>query len=430
MAARTPRLAPEVRRTQLLDVTLDLITEEGFAAVTVEAVARRAGVTRPVIYDQFGDLDGLLVALLDREEEAALTPLLAIVGQDLGDDVDPEAFLVYAVQTFFEAVLAAPRTWRLVVMPPRGRTPELEARVGASRAVIVARVAALLRWGIERRGGPDGLDAELFARIVVAAGEDGVRLMLDHPERFPPQRLADLAREGIALLPPDARPAGQAPPTLPDLGPPRVTPAPAAGTRMPQADRRRQLIGVALELVAHEGFDALTMEEVARRAGVSKVVVYRSFANVGVLLLALLRVADRRTSATLERLLPTDPSGRTPASLLGEALAALLAAAEHDPPLWRLALLRPELAPKPVQAIIDRRRSALAKQLRPLVRWGLDGVGAEASGVDVEVLTRLLLSAGEELVRVVLDEPRTPADEVLGNVWALLDRLPVVGSDA
>lgn len=425
MASRTPRLAPEVRRTQLLDVTLDLITEEGFAAVTVEAVARRAGVTRPVIYDQFGDLDGLLVALLDREEAAALTPLLAIVGEDLGDDVDPEAFLVYAVETFFTAVLDAPRTWRLVVMPPRGRTPELEARVTASRAVIVARVAALLAWGIDRRGGPDGLDPALLARIVVAAGEDGVRMMLDDPDRFPPRRLAVLAREGLALLPPDATPAGAPAPSLP-VRPPRAEPEPPApGRRMPQADRRRQLIGVALDLVAAEGFDALTMEEVARRAGVSKVVVYRSFANVGVLLLALLRVADRRTSATLERLLPTDPTGRTPASLLGEALAALLAAAERDPPLWRLALLRPELAPKPVQAIIDRRRSALAKQLRPLVRWGLDGVGARASGVDVEVLTRLLLSAGEELVRVVLDEPRTPADELLETVWALLDRLPV-----
>ncbi|MTD46095.1 TetR family transcriptional regulator [Conexibacter sp. W3-3-2] len=436
VASRTPRLAPEVRRAQLLDTTLDLITEEGFAAVSVEAVARRAGVTRPVIYDQFGDLDGLMVALLDREEAAALQPLLAIVGEDQGDDVDPEAFLVEAVETFCEAVLAAPRTWRLVVMPPRGRSPELEARVTRSRRIVVERVAALLHWGLVRRGGPLGLDAELLARVVVACGEDGARLMLEQPDRFPPARLAALAREGLQLLPADATPAGAPRPTLPDLGPPRPSaarrpepdpadPPPAPARRMPQAERRRQLIGVALDLVAAEGFGALTMEEVARRAGVSKVVVYRSFANVGVLLLALLRVAERRTRTTLEGLLPTDPAGRTPAVLLGEALASLLAAAEHDPPLWRLALLRPEQAPKAVQAVIHRRRSALARDLRPLVRWGLQGVGARASGVDVEVLTRLLLSAGEELVREVLEEPRTPADEILEKVWTLLDRLPV-----
>ena len=65
--ARTPRLPPEERRRQLLDAALEVLAEEGFDALTVEAVARRAGLTRPVIYDQFGDLDGLLLALVDRE---------------------------------------------------------------------------------------------------------------------------------------------------------------------------------------------------------------------------------------------------------------------------------------------------------------------------------------------------------------------------
>ena len=55
-----------------------MLVDGGFDAVTVEAVAARAGVTRPVIYDMFGDLEGLMLALIDREEVAALAPLLAL----------------------------------------------------------------------------------------------------------------------------------------------------------------------------------------------------------------------------------------------------------------------------------------------------------------------------------------------------------------
>jgi len=45
-----PRLLPEQRREQLLDVVLDVIDTDGVASVSMDAVARRAGVTRPVVY--------------------------------------------------------------------------------------------------------------------------------------------------------------------------------------------------------------------------------------------------------------------------------------------------------------------------------------------------------------------------------------------
>ncbi len=106
---RTPRLAPEIRRRQLLDAALDVLAEGGFDAITVEAVAQRAGVTRPVVYDLFGDLEGLMLALIDREEMTALAPLLLIVDGEPGE-VDPEQFLVQAILAFLRAVKANPRT--------------------------------------------------------------------------------------------------------------------------------------------------------------------------------------------------------------------------------------------------------------------------------------------------------------------------------
>ena len=72
MEASAPRkrMSAAERREQLLDVTKEIVGEEGFHAVSIEAVARRAGITRPVVYGHFDDLAGLLEAMVDREGSA------------------------------------------------------------------------------------------------------------------------------------------------------------------------------------------------------------------------------------------------------------------------------------------------------------------------------------------------------------------------
>lgn len=422
---RTPRLAPEVRRRQLLDAALDVLAEGGFDAVTVEAVAARAGVTRPVVYDMFGDLERLMLALIEREEMTALAPLLEIVGGEPGD-IDPEQFLIDAILAFLRAVRANPRTWRFVLMPPRGSSRELRERIQRSRRLVADRVTKLLDWGVARRGGPAGLDHELAARLIVAAGEDAARLMLAHPRRFPPERMATVTRELLGLLPAAAIGHGDRPPSL-QVGPRPVAAGPDSPEgrgRMPRAQRREQLLDVTLALLAEEGFDALSVEAVARRAGVNRVVIYRSFANLQVLLVSLLRREERRTRAVLDALLPESPEGLSPSRLLGDALAGFLSAVTSQPQTWRVALLRPESAPFALQKIVNRRRSQLAQRLEPLVRWGLAGFALAPHEQDVELLSRMLLSVGEEQGRLALDDPAFAPERLIASSWALLDLLP------
>jgi AcrR family transcriptional regulator len=198
---RTERLAPELRREMLLDAALELAGEHGFTHMTVEAVARQAEVTRPVVYDLFGDLAGLLMALLEREEARALAALAEIVPSEL-PETDPDDVLVDGVGDFLDAVRRQPRTWRLLLLPPEGSPPALRERVGETRRALAAHIASLLDWGIERCGGPRGLDTEVLARLLVAVSEDAARLMLTSPRRHPPERMVEAARAVLALLPP------------------------------------------------------------------------------------------------------------------------------------------------------------------------------------------------------------------------------------
>src|SRR4028118_673373 len=100
---KTIRLTGPARREQILDAAKGLAGERGFHAVSIDAVARRAGITRPVVYGHFDDLTGLLRALVDREGERALTQLMGLVPKE-ADAAHPGAMLLGSLRAFLEAV--------------------------------------------------------------------------------------------------------------------------------------------------------------------------------------------------------------------------------------------------------------------------------------------------------------------------------------
>src|SRR5512141_3404544 len=57
----------ERTRAALIAATLDVIAEAGFAGASLEAIARRAGLTRGSIYSNFADRDELLVAAISSQ---------------------------------------------------------------------------------------------------------------------------------------------------------------------------------------------------------------------------------------------------------------------------------------------------------------------------------------------------------------------------
>ncbi len=55
------------RREQLLDIGRALFAEKGFEATSIEEIAARAGVSKPVVYEHFGGKEGLYAVVVDRE---------------------------------------------------------------------------------------------------------------------------------------------------------------------------------------------------------------------------------------------------------------------------------------------------------------------------------------------------------------------------
>jgi AcrR family transcriptional regulator len=201
------------RRQQLLDVTLDLVVERGFHAVTIEAVAQAAGVTRPIVYKQFSDLPGLVEALIDREEERAIAQLARAIPSIPGDR-DPDDLLVTGLQLYLEAVVEAPKTWRLILLPPEGVPAIFAERTGRTRANVLRQLEKLVAWGIERRGGPMGLDSELFARLLMELAEDSARLILTQPKKFTIDRILRFTSTLMGSVRRDPVVGGKPPPKL------------------------------------------------------------------------------------------------------------------------------------------------------------------------------------------------------------------------
>jgi AcrR family transcriptional regulator len=66
------RMTGKERRVQLLDVGRELFAERGFDATSIEEVAARAKVSKPVVYEHFGGKEGLYAVVVDREMRSLL----------------------------------------------------------------------------------------------------------------------------------------------------------------------------------------------------------------------------------------------------------------------------------------------------------------------------------------------------------------------
>jgi AcrR family transcriptional regulator len=194
-------MPPGQRREQLIDAALEVILEQGYARISIEAIARAAGITRPVVYDHFPNLNRLLHAVIEREERISLEQLAQVVPEQPGEQA-PAELLMTGVTRFLEAVRSRPATWRIILLPLEGTPPIVRQHVESGRARVLDRIERLVRWSMQHSELPQDLDVELTARAIRDWSEQAGRMVLTDPERYPPERYERFVRDFLNVLTP------------------------------------------------------------------------------------------------------------------------------------------------------------------------------------------------------------------------------------
>ena len=181
------RVPSELRRRQLLELATQLFTERGYAAASMDELATRAGVSKPVIYSQFSSKEGLLVATID----ALGIELNEVVAAAVTAETDPEELLRAGSLAFFRFVGERHATWSMVFGATRSlddRSLPGEEKIAEIRTRQDALVSAVILASARRLGGePDPLEVGALTRGLNGVYEGMVEWWESHPEVAPEQ---------------------------------------------------------------------------------------------------------------------------------------------------------------------------------------------------------------------------------------------------
>jgi AcrR family transcriptional regulator len=189
------------RREQLLDVGRSLFAEKGFDATSVEEIAARAGVSKPVVYEHFGGKEGLYAVVVDRE----MGHLLDNITGALTSGAHPRELLEAAALALLDYIEKSADGFRILV-----RDSPVAQSTGSFASLIsdaAAQVEHILASEFKERG-LDAKNAPLYAQMLVGMVALTGQWWLD--ARKPKKaevaaHLVNLAWNGLSGL--EARPA-------------------------------------------------------------------------------------------------------------------------------------------------------------------------------------------------------------------------------
>ena len=158
-AARRPRLAASARRAQLVDVGRLVFAQRGYEATSVEEIAERAGITKPIVYEHFGGKEGLYAVIVDREVEHIVERIVGAISSG-----SPRERLERAALTFLHYVEERPEGFTMLLRD----TPALKGggEMPGLMYDLADRVGAVFTEQF-RRAGYDRKAAPIYAHALV-----------------------------------------------------------------------------------------------------------------------------------------------------------------------------------------------------------------------------------------------------------------------
>ncbi|WP_183651158.1 TetR/AcrR family transcriptional regulator [Prauserella isguenensis] len=147
------------RRQQLLNVARALFAEKGYDGTSVEEIARRANVSKPVVYEHFGGKEGVYAVVVDREARAILDRMVSSLHAD-----HPRAMLEQAANALLGYVDESHEGFRILV-----RDSPVASSTGTFSTLlndIASQVEDIFGEEFSARG-YDGKLAPLYAQALV-----------------------------------------------------------------------------------------------------------------------------------------------------------------------------------------------------------------------------------------------------------------------
>jgi AcrR family transcriptional regulator len=172
---RVPRV---VRQRQIVELAEQLFSERGYQGASMDELARRAGVTKPVVYELFGNKDGLFRSCLERSAERLATE----VAEAVRAESEPEARVRAGGLAFLRFAKDNRVAWELMM---EGRFSDAANEARRRQAALVHEL--LLE---KAPADVDTRELELAAHAVNSAYEGVAHWMWEHPD-VPLERLAD-----------------------------------------------------------------------------------------------------------------------------------------------------------------------------------------------------------------------------------------------
>lgn len=206
---RTVRMPRDLRRAQVLRIAQELFTSEGFHHVSMDDIADRAEVTKPVLYRHFPSKLDLYLTVVDARGAELLSAVDAAVATHPVGEVRPHdarAIITGVVRAYLDFVDAAGEASSLLFESDVRHDAEVRARVERATASATRRLETVLT---DVAGVPSGTAALLAPTIAAMAqaaatrrlrGDDGTGTAEARalPARETAELVARLAWGGIA----------------------------------------------------------------------------------------------------------------------------------------------------------------------------------------------------------------------------------------
>jgi AcrR family transcriptional regulator len=189
------RMSAAERREQLISIARRLFAERGFDGTSIEEVAARAEVSKPVVYEHFGGKEGLYAVVVDREVRSLLDMMTAALTA-----AHPRVLLEQAAFALLDYIEQNPDGFRILV-----RDSPIGSASGSFVSIIgdiASRVEHILAAEFKARGF-DPKAAPMYAQMLVGMVGTTGQWWLDARKPSKEQvaaHLVNLAWHGLANL--------------------------------------------------------------------------------------------------------------------------------------------------------------------------------------------------------------------------------------